>query len=127
MARKLAAIRTAGVTAPTPLRRLRAAPDVRKLDDEFTAFERYRMESSEAVPKSKIMVQVVPSPPQAGQLSPGKTWESLEKRIDELGQSIGQIADGLRTQVDAPCAVGGDSRPSSSRSAYRVLTRNPQH
>jgi hypothetical protein len=94
MARKLAAIRTAGVTAPTPLRRLRAAPDVRKLDDEFTAFERYRMESSEAVPKSKIMVQVVPSPPQAGQLSPGKTWESLEKRIDELGQSIGQIADG---------------------------------
>lgn len=62
------------------------------------------MKSPEAVPKSKIMVQVVPSPARAGQLSPGKTWESLEKRIDELGQSIGEIADRLRTQLDASLA-----------------------
>jgi hypothetical protein len=52
----------------------------------------------------KIMVQVVPSPAQAGQLSPGKTWESLEQRIDELGDSIGDIADRLQSRLEASLA-----------------------
>jgi hypothetical protein len=50
------------------------------------------------------MVQVVPSPAQAGQLSPSKTWESLEQRINELGDSIGDIADRLRSRLDASLA-----------------------
>jgi Trypsin-co-occurring domain 1 len=54
--------------------------------------------------QTKIMVQVVPSPARAGQLAPSKTWESLEKRIDELGESIGEIADRLRSRLDASLA-----------------------
>ena len=63
------------------------------------------MESREQAAQSKIKVQVVPSPAQAGQLSPGKAWESLERRIDELGESIGEIAERLRSQLDASLAA----------------------
>lgn len=72
------------------------------------------MKSPDPATKSDIMVQVVPSPARAGQLSPGKTWESLETRIDELGRSIGEIADRLRTQLDASLA------PSEETPAWRL-------
>jgi hypothetical protein len=68
----------------------------------------------EMIPRSKIRVQVVPSPARAGQLSPGKTWESLERRIDELGASIGEIADRLRTQLDTSLA------PAEETPAWRL-------
>jgi hypothetical protein len=47
-----------------------------------------------------IKVQIVPTPERAGQLAPGKTWESLDRRIDELGESIADIARRLRTRLD---------------------------
>jgi len=64
--------------------------------------------------KSQIKVQVIPTPGRAGQLSPGKTWESLEKRIGELGESIGEIAKQLRTQLDASLA------PTEETQAWRL-------
>ncbi len=62
------------------------------------------MEEPQKVQQSAIKVQVVPSPAQAGQLSPGKAWESLEKRIDELGESIGEIAERFRSRLDSGLA-----------------------
>jgi len=72
------------------------------------------MEPPEQTAQSKIKVQVVPSPAQAGQLSPGRAWEALDKRIDELGESIGEIADRLRGQLDASLA------PAEERSAWHL-------
>jgi ABC-type hemin transport system substrate-binding protein len=72
------------------------------------------MDSTEQVPKSQIKVQVIPSPVRAGQLSPGKTWEALESRIKELGQSIGEIANQLRSELDASLA------PAAEPPAWRL-------
>lgn len=68
------------------------------------------MDSSQQAPTSQIKVQVIPSPERAGQLSPGKTWEALEGRVKELGQSIGEIASQLRTQLDASLAPKSEDK-----------------
>lgn len=59
--------------------------------------------------RSAILVQVVPNPERAGQLAPGRTWESLEQRGDELGRSIGGIAERLRDQLDASLARSSET------------------
>jgi hypothetical protein len=56
------------------------------------------------VPRSLIKVQVVPNPEQAGQLGPGRSWEALADRIDEIGVSVGEIAKQLRGQLEASLA-----------------------
>jgi hypothetical protein len=53
----------------------------------------------------EIKVQVVPSPDRARQLAPGKTWESLDARVGELGESIADIAKRLREQLDSGLAT----------------------
>jgi hypothetical protein len=48
-----------------------------------------------------IQVYVVPPPDKAGQLGSANLVERFENRVDELGGSIGQIANRLRARLDA--------------------------
>jgi hypothetical protein len=50
--------------------------------------------------ETEILVQVVPSPSQAGELSRGTITERFGDRVAELGESLGEIANGLRQQLD---------------------------
>ena len=51
---------------------------------------------------TEILVQVVADPGRAGQLAGGGSLtERFADRIDELGASLGEIANGLRERLDA--------------------------
>lgn len=60
-------------------------------------------EASEAQPGKTgvIQVRVVPSAEKAGQLATASLFERFESRVDELGSSIGEIANRLRSRLDA--------------------------
>jgi hypothetical protein len=48
----------------------------------------------------EIKVQVVPDPTKAGQLTGRTQTEKLGDRIDELGASLGSIANSLRARLE---------------------------
>jgi uncharacterized phage infection (PIP) family protein YhgE len=48
----------------------------------------------------EIKVQVVPDPAKAGQLMGRTQTEKLSDRIDELSESIGSIANSLRSRLE---------------------------
>lgn len=48
---------------------------------------------------SSILVEVRPNPDLEGNLAGGKLTEKFAKRVDELGESLGEIANGLRDQL----------------------------
>jgi hypothetical protein len=50
--------------------------------------------------KTEILVQVVPRPSEAGELSRGTITERFGDRVAELGESLGEIANALRQQLD---------------------------
>jgi Trypsin-co-occurring domain 1 len=53
---------------------------------------------------AEIQVRVVPPPERIGELSSEALLERFETRVDELGESIGQIARRLRTRLDSDLA-----------------------
>ncbi len=53
---------------------------------------------------SDIRVSVVPPPERAGELAGGALVERFTNRVDELGDSIGEIALRLRSRLDADLA-----------------------
>ena len=58
---------------------------------------------------SAIHVRVVPGPEHRGELSRGRSSEEFGKRISELGDSIGEIANELRRKLDAALEQGEES------------------
>jgi hypothetical protein len=48
----------------------------------------------------EIQVRVVPPPERVGELAGETLLEKFENRVDELGESIGEIADRLRARLD---------------------------
>ncbi len=59
--------------------------------------------------ESSIRVQVSPDPQHAGELGGGSLVERFEDRVNELGASLGEIANRLRDQLDATLAESDDA------------------
>lgn len=59
---------------------------------------------------SEIQVRVVPPPELEGELAGGTLVERFAERVDELGESIGEIARRLRARLDADL----EQEPSSA-------------
>ncbi len=58
---------------------------------------------------SNINVRVVAGPKHKGELSQGKSTEEFGKRVSELGDSIGEIANELRRKLDDALEQGEES------------------
>ena len=58
---------------------------------------------------SEIYVRVVPGPAHAGELTGEKTTERFKTRVQELGDSIGEIANDLRARLDVALDHPDDS------------------
>lgn len=52
----------------------------------------------------EIVVRVVPPPERAGELAGATLTERFTDRVDELGESIGEIARRLRSRLDTDLA-----------------------
>src|SRR5688572_11976113 len=60
----------------------------------------------------KVLVEVRPDPTQFGNLAGQSLVQRFSDRVDELGASMGEIANHLRTQLEAkistqPAGIGG--------------------
>jgi len=58
---------------------------------------------------SNIKVRVVAGPERKGELSKSKSTEEFGKRVSELGDSIGEIANELRRKLDDALEQGEES------------------